>query len=91
MTNKLISQEPGFSMLLERAVQAADEILVECGDDEEFLEKSTATLPCDFILDCFDTLIEYARRYEDFDTEGILGMLELQRDYQIRYGNRTIQ
>lgn len=90
MTSNLISADPLFSELLEHAVAVCDEILAEAGDSQEELETSTVTLPADFVVNVLDCLIEYACVYEDFKADEIVGMLELQRSYQSRYGNRTV-
>jgi hypothetical protein len=79
-----------FALVLEHSVQLIDEILSTAGEDPEVLEETTVTTSAAFILDALDYLVEYATRYEDFETSEIIGMLELQRNFQTRYGNRTM-
>lgn len=90
MTTELISADPLFSELLEHAVAVCDEILAEAGDNLEDLEAATVTLPADFVVNVLDCLVEFACTYENFNADEIVGMLELQRSYQSRYGNRTV-
>ena len=85
-----LCEEKDFSLVLEHAVQLIDEILSTAGEDPDVLEQTTVTTSADFLLDALDYLVEYASRYESFDPSEIIGMLELHRSYQYRYGNRTV-
>lgn len=96
MTKKNVVVEPpitdnaGFYKMIEHAVAISDEILCECGEDVETLEGSAVTISADFMLDMADCLVEFAMRYEDFDPADIVGLLELQRLHQVRYGTATV-
>lgn len=85
-----ITDQPQFYKMVEHAVAIADEILCECGEDDETLQNSTVSVSADFMLDMTDCLIEFACRYEDFDPGEIVGLLELQRLHQVRYGTATV-
>lgn len=93
MTEKelpMLCDEQDFALVLEHAVQVADEILATAGEDPDVLENCAITLPADFVLDMIDYLVEYACRYEEFDPTETIALLELHRSYQFRYGNRTV-
>lgn len=85
-----ITDSPQFFKMVEHAVAISDEILCECGEDEETLENSRVTLSANFVLDMTDCLVEFACRYEGFDPADIVGLLELQRLHQVRYGTATV-
>ena len=75
---------------MEHAVCVYDEILTEVGETDEELEESVVQLPAIFVCDIIDIAINLAVRYEDFNADEIAGLFELQRDYQVRFGTRTV-
>lgn len=85
-----ITEHPEFYKMIEHAIAISDEILCECGEDDETLQNSAVTVSADFILDMTDIIVEFACRYEDFDPSEIIGLLELQRLHQVRYGTATV-
>lgn len=61
---KLICREQQFAAVLAHVVQLGEHLIEETGGDQEVLEGSHVTVAGDFLMDCFDLLVEYALRYE---------------------------
>lgn len=88
-----ICRDPAFAKVLAHSVQMAEHIITEVGDDQEALENSHVTLGCDFVLDCFDMLIEYALRYEeDFRDvhEELLTQYAMMAKRKSGFGSKTV-
>lgn len=83
----LISSYPEFSELLEQAVVMSEHILNEVDTDD--VDNANVTLNAGFVLDMMTTLVEFAERYEAFESEEIVGMYNFTRENAIVLANRT--